>query len=79
MTKLIAFETSEELQKLTGLTHDELWENGFNLDDWDIGFQSETPITYEKLHWLWLQMDTYCVGFEEFEYNNMYYYLVYHS
>lgn len=44
MVKLIAFDTEEELMELTGLSEDELWENGFNLDDWDIGFQSEIKL-----------------------------------
>lgn len=44
MVKLIEFETEEELMELTGLTEDELWKNGFNLDDWDIGFQSDTKL-----------------------------------
>ena len=32
------FETTKELEKLTGLSHTELWDNGFNLDDMDWGF-----------------------------------------
>jgi hypothetical protein len=44
MVNLIAFDTEEELMELTGLSEDELWENGFNLDDWDIGFQSEIKL-----------------------------------
>lgn len=44
MVKLIEFETEEELMKLTRLTEEELWEKGFNLDDWDIGFQSNTKL-----------------------------------
>lgn len=28
MVKLIAFDTEEELMELTGLSEDELWENG---------------------------------------------------
>ena len=31
------FETEEELCELTGLTEEELWQKGFNLDDWEIG------------------------------------------
>jgi hypothetical protein len=38
MVKLIVFDTEEELMELTGLSENELWKNGFNLDDWDIGF-----------------------------------------
>lgn len=44
MVKLIGFETREELSELTGLTVDELWDAGFDLDDWDIGFQSEIQL-----------------------------------
>lgn len=44
MVKLIGFDTREELSELTGLTVDELWDAGFNLDDWDIGFESETML-----------------------------------
>ena len=36
------FSTEEELQQLTGLNHDELWKNDFDLDDWDFGFVSDT-------------------------------------
>lgn len=38
MVNLIAFDTEKELCELTGLTESELWEKGFILDDWDIGF-----------------------------------------
>ena len=29
---------------MTGLIEDELWQKGFNLDDWEIGFQSEVKL-----------------------------------
>ena len=32
------FHTEEQLSALTGLSHDALWEAGFDLDDWDYGF-----------------------------------------
>lgn len=44
MVKLITFETEKELEELTGLTQKDLWNVGFNLDDWDIGFQSDTKL-----------------------------------
>lgn len=44
MLNLVVFETEEELCELTGLTEDELWQKGFNLDDWEIGFQSEVKL-----------------------------------
>lgn len=39
MLKMTWFETEEDLQKLTGLNHDQLWDAGFDLDDWDFGFR----------------------------------------
>ena len=44
MLNLVVFETEEDLSELTGLTEQELWEKGFNLDDWEIGFQSEVKL-----------------------------------
>lgn len=44
MVNLIAFQTSEDLEKITGLSRDELWNVGFNLDDWDAGFQSDVKL-----------------------------------
>lgn len=38
LLKVTVFETREELCRITGLSEDELWAVGFNLDDWDIGF-----------------------------------------
>ena len=44
MQNLVVFETEEELSELTGLTEKELWNKGFNFDDWNIGFQSEVKL-----------------------------------
>ena len=44
MLNLVAFETEEELCELTWLTEQELWERGFNIDDWEIGFQFEVKL-----------------------------------
>lgn len=44
MLNLVVFEIEEELCELTGLTEEELWQKGFNLDDWEIGFQSEVKL-----------------------------------
>lgn len=50
MDKLTFFSTREELRELTGLSgenHDiALWDAGFNLDDWDWGFVSDTEFDY---------------------------------
>lgn len=79
MIKLIAFTNEAELMELTGLSRNSLWDNGFNLDDWDIGFQVDTQIDYTNLWWLENAMSNYCVGYEEIQYNGKYYYLVYHA
>ena len=47
MVHLIAFQTEKDLSELTGLSHDELWDAGFNLDDWDAGFQSDVRLHAE--------------------------------
>ncbi len=44
MLNLIVFEIEEELRELTGLTEQKLGKRGFNLDDWNIGFQSEVKL-----------------------------------
>ena len=85
------FDTREDLRELTGLpadNHDEaLWDAGFDLDDWDLGFASdeewvdnwwdgETP--YYK-HWLLDRMASHCVGYKHVEYKGKHYYMLYHS
>lgn len=86
------FETWEELQKLTGLPADDhytaLWDAGFDLDDWDFGFVSDTEWRkdgwfsgsgpfYE--YWILNRMRDYCVGYKHTEYNGRHYYMLYHS
>ena len=39
------FENLDDLLALTGLTRDQLWDAGFNLDDWDFGVRCD-----RKLH-----------------------------
>ena len=74
----IILDTEEDLSKETGLNHDELWENGFNLDDWDICFCSDIELD-QKFWWLEGRMSSYCCGYEVTEYNNKFYYIIYHS
>lgn len=77
MTNLVMYDTEEDLLKLTGLSdNDSLWDNHFNLDDWDVGFQSDEEIPEG---WLLNQMDCYCVGLQKTQYNGKYYYMVYHA
>ena len=45
MIDLTMFTTEKDLMKLTGLSHDELWDNNFDLDDWDVGFVSDVPLS----------------------------------
>ena len=93
MVNLIMTGKEEDLEKLTGLDRDGLWNAGFNLDDWDVCFVSDIPLHsetlrkqtrsdwtvdvweeetcelgcdyehYDDVHWLFWQMDSYCVGF----------------
>lgn len=50
MYNLKMFTTREELRQLTGLPSDNydkaLWDNGFDLDDWDVGFESDKPLEH---------------------------------
>lgn len=92
MIDLKMFNTEKELTILTGLDHEELWDAGFNLDDWDVGFQSDIELTrtendgddtwktpIDGTWWLINQMENYCVGYEHNEYKGKHYYMVYHG
>lgn len=48
MITLQMFDTREDLCKLTGLSEDALWDKGFDLDDWDVGFCSDNALTYTE-------------------------------
>lgn len=70
-----------------------LWNAGFNLDDWDICIESDTRLLQEvndggdigwtepvsEAWWLVNQMDGYCCGYNEVEYNGKWYYTVHHA
>lgn len=45
---LLFFENSNDLSELTGLSREELWKNGFDLDDMDFGFRIKA-IKIEKI------------------------------
>ena len=87
MKTIIFFSTDEELLQLTGLTQrDDLWTVGFDLDDWDFGFVSDTELTedWDNEHpyyeyWILSRMDNYCCGYNHVKYNGKHYYMVYHS
>lgn len=93
MINLTMFDTEEDLMKLTGLTRDELWDNDFDTDDWDVGFVSDVSLTtteYDKdcgeweepvedAYWLVRQMESYCVGYTHVEFKGRHYYMVHHA
>ena len=87
MTTVTFFEDVEELSEITGRTADALWSAGFNLDDMDFGFVSDTEWSDDWFeegtpyyqHWILYRMDDYCVGYEHVEYKGKHYYLLYHS
>lgn len=93
MINLVMFDTEKDLMKLTGLSHDGLWDAGFDLDDWDVGFMSEKPLTRQckdsdgemyytavsGADWLVMRMESYCVGYNHVEYKGRHYYTVHHA
>lgn len=74
---LVMFNTVEDLAKLTGLSTDNhsqaLWDAGFNLDDWDIGFQTNESVDICPLPFL-IPKDFTTIG-----YNGKYYHMFYHA
>ena len=44
MVKNLTFFEPTDLPELAGLTHEALWEAGFNLDDMDFGIVSDHPL-----------------------------------
>lgn len=86
MKTVTFFDTREELRELAGFPADDydaaLWDAGFDLDDWDFGFVSETEWREDAKPyyewWLMLKMDdSYCV--RHVEYAERHYYLKYHA
>lgn len=97
MIKLRMTDRIEDIRQWTGLPADDhdraLWEAGFNLDDWDVCFESnkrlvdrvsdgrgewwDEPIA--EAWWLVNRMDGYCCGYNEVEYNGKWYYTIHHS
>lgn len=70
-----------------------LWNVGFDLDDWDICIESDTRLLrrvsdgrgswwdepLKEAYWLVSQMENYCCGYNEVEYNGKWYYTVHHA
>ena len=73
-----------DIRRWTGLPGDDsdikLWNAGFDLDDWDICIESDTRLVDDpEAEWLVNQMDMYCCGYNEVEYNGKWYYTVHHA
>ena len=96
MIRLRMTDNREDIREWTGLPADNydeaLWDVGFNLDDWDVCFESDTRLFAERSDgedtwlelrndawWLVMQMGGYCCGYDEVEYNGKWYYVVHHS
>lgn len=92
MIDLRMISTREDLISETGMTADELWDAGFDLDDWDVCFVSGTRLleTYEEkgdtwdepiedAYWLVMRMETYCVGYDEVMHDGKWYYTAHHA
>ena len=84
MITLRITDNREDIRRWTGLPSDDydgaLWNVGFNLDDWDICIESDTRLVDDpEAEWLVNQMDMYCCGYNEVEYNGKWYYTVHHA
>ena len=77
MTNVVMFNTVEDLAKLTGLSTDNhnqaLWDAGFDLDDWDIGFRTDESLDVYPLDSLIPN------EFVTTRYNGKYYHMFYHA
>lgn len=93
MINLRMTDNREDIRAWTGLPADNydeaLWEAGFNLDDWDVCFESDKRLVQEcgedgdtwlepigEAWWLVHQMGGY---FNEVEYNGKWYYTAHHA
>lgn len=96
MINLRMTDNREDIRAWTGLPADDydkaLWGAGFNLDDWDVCFESDTRLfkaysdeeddwlePIDEAWWLGSRMVSYCVGVHETEYNGKWYYTVHHA
>lgn len=82
MIKLTIFNNEEELGSLTGLSHEGLIENEFDLDDWDWGIAIDNNDVREfedNQSVILLAMENYCCGYKKVSLPLRTYYLLYHS
>lgn len=89
MINLRITDNREDIRKWTGLPSDNfdeaLWNVGFDLDDWDMCIESDVRLVDDygnsrtDAWWLVNQMEAYCCGYNEVEYNGKWYYTVHHA
>ena len=89
MINLRITDNREDIRKWTGLPSDNydeaLWNAGFNLDDWDMCIESDVRLVDDygnsrtDAWWLVNQMEAYCCGYNEVQYNGRWYYTVHHA
>lgn len=89
MITLRITDNREDIRRWTGLPSDNydeaLWDAGFVLDDWDICIESDVRLVDDwgnsqtDAWWIVNQMDGYCCGYNEVEYNGKWYYTVHHA
>ena len=89
MINLRITDNREDIRRWTGLPSDNydkaLWDVGFNLDDWDMCIESDVRLVDDygnsqtDAWWLVNQMENYCCGYNEVEYNGKWYYTVHHA
>lgn len=89
MINLRITDNREDIRRWTGLPSDNydkaLWDVGFNLDDWDMCIESDVRLVDDygnsqtDAWWLVNQMEGYCCGYNEVEYNGKWYYTVHHA
>lgn len=81
MVKTVTFfDNIDDLMKLTGLkTRGDLWAVGFDLDDWNFGFMSDTEWEHysDSYYEYWLLSRFH--DYRHTEYNGKHYYIAYHS
>lgn len=90
MKTITWFENAKDLQELTGLEYMELWDAGFNMDDWDFGFCTDEELDLNAYDYMDFKCGYYYLmkalvennrAFEpkHTEYNGKHYYMCYHS
>ena len=89
VTDVKFFEGEKDLEVLTGLSHDELWDAGFDLDDMDFGIATDEEWIADNWYnypdapyyktWMLNHMESHCVGYKLVKYKDKYYYTVHHS